>query len=245
MSDLILTAYLTSRADPQRRQRVPADSFAYMRPWYRSMTRLGLTGLVVHDGLSPAFVERYTTSRIGFVRTRPGPWTTNDARFFAYQRLLARVRAARVFLTDISDVTIVQDPFAGLERLDADLVAGNEIYPREGDQIARHPWLMQRIRETRSSGSREVFEFFRARRFAGATVNAGVIGGEVRAVRRLLREFVRVRTAVGHSERNLNMAIVNYVVHRVFEGRAHLGAPVTSVFKGYERRRRDVWFIHK
>jgi hypothetical protein len=54
-----------------------------------------------------------------------------------------------------------------------------------------------------------------------------------------------VRRAIGRPERNLNMPIVNYVFHRYFAGRFRMGAPVTSVFKGYEQDRTDVWFIHK
>lgn len=44
---------------------------------------------------------------------------------------------------------------------------------------------------------------------------------------------------------NLNMPVMNYVVHRFFRGLVHRGAPVTSRFKAYETRRRDVWFIDK
>lgn len=242
--DLVLAAYLRSRPDPQRNGHAPADSFAYMRRWYRSIATLGLRGLVVHDGLSAGFVDRYATRRIRFHRVRPCVWSTNDERFFAYHRLLARRPFRRAFLTDITDVTIVQDPFAGLERLGAALVVGDEVYPREGASIRNHPWLVKRIRQTRRSGASEVFDFFRARDFDLPTLNAGVIGGPARELRRFLREFVRVRTAIGHPERNLNMAVVNYVVHRFFEGRFHHGPPVTSRFKFFERRR-DVWFIHK
>jgi hypothetical protein len=171
-------------------------------------------------------------------------WSTNDERFFAYHRLLSRRRFEQAFLTDISDVTIAEDPFARLERLGAPLVIGDEVYPGAGASIRNHPWLMERIRETRSVGSTEVFEFFHGRHFDLPTLNAGVIGGRAREIRAFLREYVRVRTAIGHPERNLNMAVVNYVFHRFFERRFHHGPPVTSLFKAFQRLR-GVWFVHK
>ena len=112
MSDLILAAYLTSRSDPQRKPRVPTDSFAYIRPWYTSMTRLGLTGSSCTPALRRPSSSATRPPGLASCARGRARGLTNDARFFAYQRLLGRVRAGRVFLTDISDVTIVQDPFS-------------------------------------------------------------------------------------------------------------------------------------
>jgi hypothetical protein len=243
---LICAAYLTSRPDPQRHRRLARDSVAYMRRWYASVRALGLHAVVFHDELSPAFVARLTTPRIRFRRVPPSPWSPNDARFFAYQAFLRRHPARQVFLTDIADVTVVRDPFAGMRAFRTPLFVGTEVYPVPvGRTIRRHTWLMGKIAETRGPRSSEVGDFFAARGYHLPTLNAGVVGGAAPTVRRFLAHVTRVRRAIGHPERNLNMPIVNYVLHRYFAGRFHPGAPVTSVFKAYERHRTDVWFVHK
>jgi hypothetical protein len=243
---LVCTSYLSTSADPQRGRFRRPDCFEYMRSWYDSMQSLDLRGFVLHDGLTPAFVNRYQTDRIRFVRVPPSRWSTNDARFFAYRRLLARRDFSHAFLTDISDVTIVRDPFRELVRRRWRLVIGDEAYPSPmGRTIRTHPWLIERICQTRSRSSMEVFHFFSRRWFDLPTLNAGVIGGRAPEIRRFLDSFVRTRTMIGHPDRTLNMPLVNYIFHRQFAGRFHAGAPVTSRFKRFERNRRDVWFIHK
>lgn len=244
--NLICTAYLSGRLDPQRGCRVPPDCLTYLQDWYLSVRELGLQAVIFHDQLSPVFMSRLTTDRIRFRRVGPYPWSPNDARFFVYQAFLRDHPVERVFLTDISDVRIVQDPFAQMDRFRKPLFIGAEAYPPPvGRKIRRHPWLIRRIAEARGRRSSEVPGFFAARRYELPTLNAGIMGGSAPAVRRFLSHFTRVRRAIGHPERNLNMPIVNYVLHRYFPGRFHLGAPVTSVFKAYERTRTDVWFIHK
>ncbi len=244
--NLICAAYLTGKPDPQRGDRIRRDSGVYIRDWYASVRALGLSAVVFHDQLSPAFVDRFTTAGIRFRRVARSPWSPNDARFFAYQAFLRRHAVARVFLTDISDVTIAQDPFAGMGRFRTPLFIGAEVYPAPvGRTIRRHHWLRRRIAEARGRRSSQVPDFFAARGYDLPTLNAGVIGGEASAVRRFLAHFTRVRRAIGHPERNLNMPIVNYVFHRYFRGAFRVGPPVTSVFKAYQRGRTDVWFIHK
>lgn len=217
-----------------------------MRGWYESVRALGLRAVIVHDGLSAAFIRQHATRRIRFVRTGPYPWSPNDQRFFAWRDLLRNLSPDRVFLTDISDVRVASNPFLALERTGARLVIGDEVYPPPaGAVIRRHPWLMQKIRDTRKGGSSAIYSFFRRHQFDLPTLNAGVIGGCAADVRELLERFVRIRRRIGRPDLNLNMPIVNYSVHRFFRGRFHHGAPVTSVFKGYQRRRGDVAFIHK
>jgi hypothetical protein len=225
---------------------VARSSLAYMSRWYASVRRLGLHAVVFHDQLSAAFVARHTTAHIRFHRVPPSPWSPNDARFFAYEAFLRRRPVGRVFLTDIADVTVARDPFAAMRRFRTPLFIGAEVYATPiGAKIRQHPWLRRRIAEAQGERASQVPDFFAARRYDLPTLNAGVIGGTAAAVRRFLAHFTRIRRAIGHPERNLNMAIVNYVFHRHFAGRFHRGAPVTSVFKAYERARTDVWFVHK
>jgi hypothetical protein len=225
---------------------VPPDDFGYMAGWHRSVDRLGLEAVIVHDELSPGFVARHETARIRFERTASGPWSTNDARFFAYREHLAGHPAPLVFLTDLSDVVVMRDPFPTLASLGVRLALGDEVYPPPiGHTIGRHRWLRHHIEATRTGATDEVAEFFSGERLDLPTLNAGVIGGDGSAVSELLDRFVDLRERLGAPERNLNMPLINYLVHRDFAGRFHHGAPITSRFKAGEWWRRDVCFVHK
>ncbi|HVS13290.1 MAG TPA: hypothetical protein VMV46_05175 [Thermoanaerobaculia bacterium] len=242
----LYAAYFTGKPDPQRGERVASDDFGYLAAWHRSVDRLGLEAVILHDGLSPSFVERHATERIRFEKAAPTAWSTNDARFLAYREHLARHPARRVFLTDISDVVVVREPFSTLAALGVRLALGDEVYPAPiGHTIGCHAWLRHHIEATRTGVTDEVAEFFSGERLRLPTLNAGVIGGDGAAIAELLDSFVALRERIGAPERNLNMPLINYLVHRDFAGRIHHGAPITSRFKAGEIWRRDVCFVHK
>lgn len=44
---------------------------------------------------------------------------------------------------------------------------------------------------------------------------------------------------------NVNMAALNYIVYNSFQNKIITGAPVHSLYKRLEVKRRDVWFVHK
>jgi len=68
-----------------------------------SVTDLGLTGVIFHDGLETKFIRELTTNRVHFQRAHLHGRTTNDARFYAYlQYLRAHPEVTRVLLTDAS-----------------------------------------------------------------------------------------------------------------------------------------------
>ena len=53
--DVVLTTYLTSKKDPQRKRFVARDEYTYVAGWHLSMRDLGIKGVVFHDGLSPDY----------------------------------------------------------------------------------------------------------------------------------------------------------------------------------------------
>ena len=53
--DVVLTTYLTSKRDPQRKVFVARDKYTYVAGWHLSMRDIGIKGVVFHDGLSSEF----------------------------------------------------------------------------------------------------------------------------------------------------------------------------------------------
>ena len=53
--DIVLTTYLTSKKDPQRRIFMPSSNYTYVSEWHLSMRDIGIKAVVFHDGLTPVF----------------------------------------------------------------------------------------------------------------------------------------------------------------------------------------------
>lgn len=82
-------------------------------------------------------------------------------------------------------------------------------------------------------------------------LNCGITGGRRDMMLKLLSRMTEVLQDPALSVRkkkediNLNMASLNYIVYTEFVGKLVVGSPVHSVYKRFETRRKDVWFIHK
>ena len=236
-----MTTYFCRKVDPQRKVHVAADDISYIEPWYYSVDRLRLPGIVFHDGMSKQFIERFGTDLIRFVYVPPErfAYSVNDYRFVIYHEYLTdHPEIEFAFMTDGNDVQVVQNPF---EQIRPDrLYVGSE-----PEYIQDSRWLQRRIWQLNEGlGSRQ----FRTWRWRKQLIyNAGLLGGN----RGLLLEFLGCMkdtfASLGpeHRELNLNMAAFNDVVYERFRRRCLTGPPIHSVYKNFENDRRDVWFIHK
>ncbi|MDJ0787401.1 MAG: hypothetical protein QNK05_11380 [Myxococcota bacterium] len=229
----LLSTYFTSKPDPQRRVRQPADSLAYMSIWYDSVRELGLHGRVFHDGLSDAFSARYATERVRFLQVpRWYSRSTNDHRFLVYRAYLRSYHAQDVFMTDIADVKVARDPFA--------LCESGRLY------VGADRWLLGENRWLRALaeriGDRRYLAFLddHAER---PTVNAGVLGGETGLVSEFVERMIAEFARIGRPWVNANMMVFNYVAYTGYEDR--IGSELCSRYKAFELDRVDVPFIHK
>jgi hypothetical protein len=238
---VLLTTYFCRNADPQRKVCAPPNDITYIAPWYESVSRLGLPGVVFHDGMSQDFIHQYQTESIAFEYVDPESFTcsVNDFRFFIYLEFLRkRPEIERVFMTDGNDVQIVQDPFP--------LLRSNRIYVgSELERIEESQWMRRRIWQLNEGSPHHRFRLSRFRKHT--IYNAGILGGHRGIVLQFLEKMVDTLGSLGpdHKHLNLNMAAFNYLVHRHFRWRSRTGDPVHSRYKAYENHRRDVWFIHK
>ena len=92
------------------------NDIKYIAPWYNSVSSLGLDGIVFFDNLDQEFINKYSTDKIKFIRTNTSDYSNNDWRFFVYRDFLTDNKYNNVFLTDGSDVTVIQDPSLIIEQ---------------------------------------------------------------------------------------------------------------------------------
>ena len=245
--DALLTSYFTSKRDPQRAVSRPnTDNLQYVERWHDTAVRLGLYGVIFHDGLSRRFRDSTNSTLMDYELVTLGHRSTNDERYFHYLDYVERHPEIRyALLTDVSDVTFSRNPFQLMREVDARHAA--RLYVGEDDLrwpiVGESDWLMSILRrcygrdvdvdpgDLKSMSRHSVF------------LNAGVIGGSRAILLRFLRQLTAVmRTASGGI--NCNMASVNYVAHKYFSDELFVGFPLTSQFKTYDKLY-DGYIVHK
>ena len=233
--NVIMTTYFCKKKDPQRDRYAPCNDLTYIKPWYNSIKKLQLNGIVFHDGLSNEFIDRYQTTKIKFIYLDSSKfqYSLNDQRFLIYYDFLNKNKnIEKVFMTDGNDVTIVQNPF---EMCDRGLCIGSElVYLNFFDKFKKTNGMKVNIPSNYNLAK------FRNKKL----LNAGIIGGNIKSILKLLKIMCYYFSKDSCNYCNLNMAILNQSVYNNFNN-IITGYPLHSRFLKYENNRKDVYFIHK
>lgn len=155
---------------------------------------------------------QFSTDRIIIVKVRIDDYrahSLNDVLFFVYRDFLQSLKKkpAMVFMTDGSDVEMVQNPFCSF-------IKDNTLYLGSDDPSPDSAWWMQHQFEIMQRTHRDnVFgtgsiQFVQFAKYQ--TVNAGVIGGEVAVVLELLEKMTALFNKFdGHDD--INMGVLNVI----------------------------------
>jgi hypothetical protein len=248
VDSVILTSYFSIKKHPndpndswvigrQADGRVSQNDFKYIEPWYNSVNELGLEGRIFYDNLSDEFLQQYTTDKIKFIKVRPSDYSNNDWRFFCYRNFLEENKFDNVFLTDGSDVTVVQDPSGIISSFpDTDLFVC-----KDSIMLNEFPYL--KIHE---QAEWDDYVWFMICHHQLELINMGVIGGRYDNILLFLNKFCEIRIRLGLPDFNSDMWLGQYIFRKLLDDKSILiGEPFTSVFKQYEIDRKDVYFIHK
>lgn len=249
-NSVICTTYFSQKIhpnDPNDRDvigrtedgRVKQNDIQYIEGWYNSVNKLKLNAVVFYDNLSDEFVSQYETEYVKFIKSSPGVWSNNDGRFFCYLDFLQKNKYDNVFLTDGSDVTVVQDPGKIVEDFsETDIFLCKDSIPLSvfGNYLNVHAHFRWS----------NYFWFDIQMKKGIDLINMGVIGGNYANVVEFLEKFCDERDRMQTPEFNADMWLGQYVLRGLMNNKKLLlGEPFTSVFKGYQKDRQDVYFIHK
>jgi hypothetical protein len=244
-NNLILACHITSVYDVNRNTTLEDDNYALVRDWATSITQQKLQGIIFHNNFSPETCEKYSSDAISFVKiTYNATFNPNVFRYFVYYTYLQEHlhRYKHIFLTDISDVTLVKNPFIDpfyLENSNA-LFCGDEAKTLNDDWMQAH-----------STHLRERIADFAAyeQTFAHETLlNCGIIGGNAPLVFKFIEQLCAIHQSANFDNKTAftgDMGAFNYLVRTQFNKQIIHGAPVNTVFKEYENDRKDCWFRHK
>ena len=245
--DVAMTSYFASKKDPQRNRIWKKNDYNVMWAWHRSLTRLAMAGVVFHDHLSPHFIREHRRS-LSYEQVKLGRRSTNDDRYVHYLDYLERhAELEYVLMSDISDVLYVRpNVFEAMRKLDRSTGLRHIFIGQDTSlmtNIGSFPWIKMMMKHCfgngyNKSGSKKSLDL------QSIILNAGVIGGSRSVVLRFLRLVSAVLRSLS-SDKNCNMATVNYVMHRHFADIIFTGHPLTSSFWKNGILEDDVFIKHK
>jgi hypothetical protein len=219
---VVVTAMMTKKPDPQRGAPITDGYMEYISPWWTTINKVGLRGVILHDGLPEDVIQEATTDCVSFQRCELGEFPILHQRHFAVRDFLVNSDAEYVLVTDVSDVAIKRDPFEliAAHASDVRLVIGSE-----AKTIGRNKCLKSEL--TRQYGAAKFLD--------RKVVNPGILGGR----RKETIQFLDLLTAEIQQLRDCllgsDMSIINYVFHSHYDlSEVLTGPPLHSGFRKWE-----------
>jgi len=242
---IVMACHFTGIFDVNRNQVLPNDQFSLVEDWAFSLKSHQVNGIIFHNNFSALACAKHQHERLKFIDvqydTRYNP---NVYRYFIYREFL-RLHAPKisgVFITDISDVVMINNPFLdSLFKQNKDtLFCGDEPVQLQNDWMINHA---THLRQTIPD-----YAAFESTFKNEPLLNCGIIGGHTH----ILIQFVEQLATIHEKFNNNNdtaytgdMGAFNYLVRTRFNNCVMHGYPVNTVFKAYETERTDCWFRHK
>lgn len=243
--NLIMACLITGVYDVNRNTTLEGDNYELVRHWAESLVAANLQGIIFHNSFTEVTCKKHQNDHVAFVRIDYDPkFNPNVFRYFVYRDFLQQhINLIRnIFVTDISDVTVVTNPFADpyfIENKES-IFCGDEPKPLDNDWMRDHSaHLRSKIVDYADYESR----------FAQETLlNCGIIGGSASLLLdffKRLCEIHQMANSENHTAYTGDMGAFNYLVRTQFNTQLRYGPPVNTVFKMYENERKDCWFRHK
>ena len=231
--------------DVNRNETLANNNYELVKDWAASLANASVKGVVFHNNLSEETCRQHQNKFISFVKVAYNPqFNPNVYRYFVYKDFMLNQGAnlKHVFMTDISDVVLVNNPFIDPFFLSqpTTLFCGDE--PKK----LYNEWMFAHSEVLRNNIADYAFY---ENEFADNTLlNCGVMGGSAP----LMLQFITKLCAI-HAQANCDnnsaftgdMGAFNYLARTQFNKQLQHGAPVNTVFKLYQQQRVDCWFRHK
>lgn len=243
--NLVLACHMTGVYDANRSMVLEDDSYDLVRDWAESIADYKIHGIIFHNNFSAATCDRYQNEYVSFIKVKYNPqFNPNVYRYCVYRDFMEQYVDAldAVFVTDISDVVMVRNPFLEADFLDnpTALFCGDE------PKILNNDWMQDHSAHLR--GQIPDFAAYEAHFGDETLLNCGIIGGNAALMSDFIARLWSIHQLANHANETAftgDMGAFNYLVRTQFNEQLRHGAPVNTVFKMYENERTDCWFRHK
>gem|GEM_PF-225414 len=243
--NLVLSCLVTGVHDVNRNTTLTNEDDSLFREWADSISRLGLQGILFHNNLTDEVRANYQNGHIQFIRIdHRTAFNPNVYRYFVYQQFLQRYAAEikNLFITDMSDVVVVQNPFIQPLFLDNpdSLFTGDEPKQLDNEWMRDHS---EHLRATISDYASYEETFKEA-----TLLNCGIVGGSRKVMVNFIDRLVTIHDRCNRNNTTAytgDMGAFNYLVRTQYNNRVLHGPPINTVFKEYQSDRTDCWLRHK
>jgi len=242
---LVLACHITGVYDVNRNTTLADDQYALVQAWAESVAQAKLKGIIFHNNFSDETCATYENEHISFVRIAYNPeFNPNVYRYFVYRDFLAQYPESiqGVFVTDVSDVTLAQNPF-----IDSFFNSQpNALFCGDEPKILANEWMLAHATHLREQI--EDYVEYEARFATESLLNCGIFGGAFPIFFDFLQQLCALHETYNRTNKTTytgDMGAFNYLARTRFNENLRHGFPVNTIFKGYENDRLDCWFRHK
>lgn len=243
--NVIMACHMTGVYDVNRNNLLPNDDYSFVKAWADSITDLKLSGIIFHNNFSEQTCLTYQNEYIRFVKVDyDSRFNPNVYRYLVYEKYLKQYgqEIENLFLTDISDVVVAQNPFLDsfyLQNKDA-IFCGDE------PKILNNEWMQEHSEHLRSKIA-DYADY--EEKFSDSTLlNCGIIGGNIKIMTELIEKLATLHRIYNYDNQSTytgDMGAFNYLIRTEFNARFFHGNPINTIFKEYQDLRTDCWFRHK
>jgi hypothetical protein len=242
--NLIVASHITGIYDVNRNTILASDDFSIVAEWAKSISELGLQGIIFHNNFSEATVNLHQSDSIKFIYVDYNPkYNPNVFRYFVYSEFL-KLHAnliKNIFFTDIADVKVLKNPF--LENLYIN--NPKSIFCGDEPEILNNEWMRNHGEHLR--GSIVKYDNFEEKFKNETLLNCGVIGGNISVINPFIEQLWDIHQKYNSDNKTPytgDMGAFNYLVRTSYPNQVIHGKPVNTEFKSYSLNH-SCWFKHK
>jgi len=242
--NLIVAAHLTGIYDVNRNITLADDDFLLVLEWAKSITRLGLSGIIFHNNFSDETCKLHESEHVHFIKVDYNPkYNPNIFRYFIYEQFLNlnHRNISNIFFTDVTDVVVLKNPFVETFYLNN----STKIFCGDEPKILGDQWMQIHSQHLRNKivDYRKYENTFKDE----ILLNCGIIGGNISIIYPFIKQLRSI-----HQEYNSDnttkftgdMGAFNYLIRTCYNAKVLHGPPINTVFKSYSDDP-SCWFKHK
>lgn len=244
-ASIVMACHFTGIYDVNRNYILNDNDFSLVKDWADSLQRNNVVGILFHNNFSEVTTSTYENKWLHFVKVDYEPdFNPNVYRYSIYDQFLQthRSQLTNVFLTDVTDVVMLKNPFVDPFFFEQDHL----IFCGDEPTQFNNPWMLEHGTHFRSKmpdyGAVEV-------EHANAVLlNCGIVGGHIKQMAGFVEGLWQIHNNYNHNNRTAytgDMGAFNYLLRKNYSEAIYHGAPVNTIFKAYETERTDCWFRHK
>jgi hypothetical protein len=232
--NVILTTFLTNYKYPFFNCYQKPELDGYFNDWYKSVLKSGLNAVILIDEPNEDAIRKFTTSKIKFVVVETKGVNQLDYRWeLYYNYLLENTQIDAFFTMDISDSTILKDPFGFI----------NECSIYIGDELSTlsNSWIERRVNLINNVACTEMYSKIKDKQL----LNCGLLGGYRETLLPLLYDVRQKLNEYNCKTDTIDMVVFNELLYSKYYSKVCHGMPVNTKFWKWEFGNEFCWFQHK